>query len=216
MTFPTQWTQNKQQGSTVIALNTGTPIVSSGSLRMNATVSPEAITLQNTTYTNGLIAGRMRTILRVDTLSTTGTEEVGFVFMQNNPTMYNGVDLGYGVFLSAQNGLTTPRITIVKYTAGLPASPSELAFTTSFTAPTLGNPFVFEAEWIANLAVLGGTDIRARYAPGTNFASLAQVVAFTDTSSPILVSSTESLACSFRGTGQMVVCWDETSIYQLT
>ncbi len=214
--FPGDWIINKQQGSTLVTLETVTPIVVNGSLAINATVAPERVSLRNTTYVNGLTAGYTRSVLRVVTLTTTGEERVGFAFMQNAATLYTGTDAGYAVLMNGLTGFGTPRITIVKFTAGLPTLPTELASTTSFTPPTLGSNFVFEAQWIADMGIFGGTQIIARYATGTSFGSLADVLTFTDTSTPIITSSFEGLAFSKAGTGTFRVLYDETSIYQLS
>lgn len=216
MAYPANWTTNKIQGSTTVATELLTPIIGNGSIAINATVSPERVTLQNTTYVNGLTAGRIRSIGRVTHLTSTGEERFGFTFMQNNPTIHGVTDAGYGVFL---NGITalggTPRLSVAKFTTGLSAVPTELASTTSFTPPTIGSNFVFEAQWIADIGLYGGTQIIVRYGTGTSFASLVDEITIIDTVSPIITSAYESLAFSFAGTGQFRVLYDETYIYEI-
>ena len=212
--FPSDWTVSKENGSTGVDLEGTTPIISGGSLFIDAVMAPERVSLYNTTYPFGQTAGLIRSIMQVVDLTTTGAERAGFTFMQNSPTLYGPTDIGYGAFMSGTNGFGSPRIAIVKFTTGLPATPTELAFTTSFTAPTLGSNFVFEVQWAADLGMYGGTLITVRYGTGTNFGSLVDVVTFTDTSSPIITSAYESLAFSFFGTGHFRTLFDETSIYQ--
>ena len=214
MAFPTDWVVSKQNGSTGVDLDGSSPIIAGGSLFIDAVMSPERVSLYNNTYAFGQTAGLIRSIVQVAALTTTGTERVGFAFMQNSPTLYGPADMGYGAFMSGTNGFGSPRIAIVKFTIGLPSTPTELAFTTSFIAPTLGSNFVFEVQWAADLGMYGGTLITVRYGTGTSFGSLADVLTFTDTSSPIITSAYESLAFSFFGTGHFRTLFDETYIYQ--
>ncbi len=215
MTFPADWSVTKIQGITGVNLETASPIVPNGSLFINATLAPERTVLQNMTYPIGLTAGRMRSILNVTHLTTTGEERVGFTFMQNAASIHGVTDAGYGVFMNGLTGFGSPRISVVKFLTGLPATPIELASTTSFTAPTLGSNFVFEVQWIADIGVYGGTQIIARYFTGTNFSLLVDEITIVDTVSPIITSGFESLALSFAGTGQFRVLWDETRIFEI-
>lgn len=216
MSYPANWNTNKIQGSTTISTETTTPIVGNGSIAINATVSPERVTLQNTTYINGLTSGKIRSICQVTNLTSTGEERFGFTFMQSSPTIYGVTDAGYGVLF---NGITslggTPRLSVVKFTTGLPNTPIELASSVAFTNPTLGGNFVFEAQWITDLGTYGGVQIIVRYGLGTNFASLSDKITIIDTTSPLITSAYESLALSFSGTGQLRVLYDETYIYQI-
>jgi hypothetical protein len=215
MSFPGDWQTNSNQLSTVIALDYTTPLVEDASLGIDATVGPERVTLQNNLYTRGLTAGAYQSIFRVTSLTTTSTERVGFVFMQNNPTISGMSDVGYGVFLNAGNNMSTPYVSIVKFTSGLSSTPTELTTSVSIPAPGLNDDFVLRAVWVASLPILGGTQIRAFYALGTDFDNLAEVADVIDTSSPITTTSDESLAFSFDGPGEFHVLIDETSIFEL-
>jgi hypothetical protein len=211
------WVISKNQPSTIVTTNTAAPIVNSGSLEIVSTVSPERVTLRNTLYTNGLENGRIQSIISPRTWTSNTREYVGFVFMQNNATAYNVADTGYGVFFSALSALGSPRISVVKYTAGLPASPTELSFTTSFTPPTIGNNFVFEAEWITDPYAALDVRIKAKYATGTNFGSMTTLLDTRDTSSPFFTSSFESVATTFNGSsGTLQVLYDSTSIFSIS
>jgi hypothetical protein len=216
MAFPGDWVTNKIDSGTLVVLEGATPIVGSGSLKINATVTTERVTLYNTTYTNGLTAGYIRSNMRIPVHSTTGEARAGFAFMQNVATINGVTDTGYAAFLSSDNGLTSPRIHVVKFTTGLPNSPTDLASTTSFTAPTIGSNFCFEVQWIADVGVFGGTQIIVRYCTGLSFASLVDVITVVDTSSPIITSSFETIAFAKQHTGTFQALYDETRIYELT
>lgn len=215
MSFPGTWHVSQQQISSTIALDNATPIVLAGSLGIEAVTGPERISLYNSLYTPGLTAGAIQSIFRITTLTTTGTERVGFVFMQNNPTLYGGSDVGYGVFFNAGNNLSSPSLSIVKYLTGLPATPIVLINTTSFDVPALGEDFMIRAQWISSLGILGGTQIQAYYAVGTDFLDVSRVLETVDTTSPIVTTSYESLAFSFQGPGDFHVLCDETSVFEV-
>jgi hypothetical protein len=216
MGFPTDWDISKVQSSTTLDIDQLSPIILGGSLFVDSIDAPERVTLHNTTYTNGLTSGSIRSIIRVTDLTTTAIERVGFVFMQNAPSMSGLVDAGYGVFLNAGNGLSSPFLSISKFTTGLHAPPlDDLLTLMSFDAPLLGEDFVLEAEWISDAGVLEGTQIYVRYALGTNFADLELMMEHLDDTSPLITTATESLAVAFSGIGHFRVLYDETSIFEV-
>lgn len=211
MTFPLDWLQYKTQGSTDISIDQSTPIIGHGSLTVN-TIAADRVTLHNTTYINGLLLGTMQSIFKITTHTSVSRAYTGFVFMQDNPDVSLITSVGYGVFFSSLSGLTSSRISIVKFTTGLPASPTELAFTTAFTPPTLGSNFVLSAIWTSSFA---GTSIIVEYATGTSFLNLLALLNVNDSVSPIVTTSYESLAVSSTGTGTYNVLFDETSIFEI-
>jgi hypothetical protein len=211
MTFPLNWNIYKADGATTVSIEQSLAIIGHGSLNIT-TVNPDRVTLYNNSYTPGLLAGTIGTIINIPVHIATARCYVGLVFMQNVPQINLVTSAGYGVFFSALSGLTSPRISIVKFTTGLPTSPVELAFTTSFTPPTLGGNFVFSALWTSSFA---GTSIIAQYALGTNFTALSSVLTVNDVTSPIVTTSYESLAVSSTGTGTFTALFDQTSIYDL-
>lgn len=211
MTFPLNWVINKSDGATDVSIEQALAIVGYGSLSIT-TVNPDRVTLYNNTYVPGLFAGTIGTMIQIPVHTAVSRCYVGFVFMQNIPQINTVISAGYGVFFSALSGLTSARISIVKFLTGLPASPVELAFTTSFTPPILGGNFVFATLWTTSFA---GTSITAQYALGTNFSSLVSLLSATDMSSPIVTTAYESLAVSSTGTGTFTALIDNTSIYDL-
>jgi hypothetical protein len=215
MSFPGNWVIAKEQGSTLVELINDTPIVAGSSLKIHITDDPDRVSLYNTLYSNGQISASMRSIFRITDLITSSIERVGFVFMQNAATIDGVLDAGYGVFMNAGNGMSSPYMSIVKYTTGLPATPIELAATTSFAVPSLDDDFCLWAGWVSDIDIIGGTQIYVKYAFGTDFLDLDQVLEYTDTSSPIITSSFESLAVSFEGSGEFRILIDETSIFQI-
>jgi hypothetical protein len=217
MSFPANWFVSYNQGSsTLVTRDTDTPIIATGSLEIDMILAPERVSLYNDLYSNGQTSASMRSIFRITTLTTTTIERVGFVFMQNAATIDGVLDAGYGVFMNAGNGMSSPYISLVKYTTGLPAVPTELAITTSFDIPELDDDFCLWVGWVSDIDIIGGTQVYVKYAFGTNFLDLEQVLEYADTSSPIITSSFESLAASFEGSGEFRILVDETSIFQIT
>lgn len=217
MSFPGNWHIFFNQGSsTLVDRDADTPIIAAGSLEIDMTLAPERVSLYNDLYSNGQTSASMRSIFRITTLTTTAIERVGFVFMQNAATIDGVLDAGYGVFMNAGNGLTSPYINLVKYTTGLPATPTELATTSSFSPPDLDDDYMLSVSWVSDIGIIGGTQVVVKYALGTDFGDLVQVLEYADTSSPIITSSFESLAASFEGLGEFRILIDETSIFQIT
>jgi hypothetical protein len=222
MAFPTDWIVNKEQPSTVVAINASTPINSVGSLRVfvDSTLQ-DRISLQNNTYPNGLLAGRMQSKFRIDQYESISFSEVGFTFMMNSPTLFSPFDEGYGAFvvLDPSFPASIAEVEIVKYTSGLPIFPTILASAT-ITPPNFGETYVFEVDWVSDFSVLAGTLVTVRYALGDDFLLLDEVLSYTDTSSPLLISTTEGLAVNANANGSSLsvleLNWDDTSIFSLT
>lgn len=221
MVFPTDWSVNRENASpiTFVVIESSSPIVGIGSLRtriFNASPITERLTIQNNTYSNGLLAGRIRSVIRIDTLVTDGVEHVGFLCMQNSVTAYGGSDSAYGVTVSAGNGVSSPDVNIVKYNTGFPSSP--LLMDISSTTVTAGSSFVLQMDWVSSFSLLGGTLIRGYIGVATtDFGNLVQVVEATDIGSPFLTSVAEGFiqSCHSGVAPDFDVKWDETSIYEL-
>jgi hypothetical protein len=222
MAFPTDYVVNRENASpiTLVSIDNTTPIVGLGSL--NTVISDtgaltERLTIQNNTYSNGLTAGRIRSIIEISTLTTDNIGHVGFVCMQNSVTAYNTNDAGYAVVVSGDNGLSTTEVSIVKYNNVFTASPSFLDVAS--TGVALNTPFVFQMDWISDFPLLGGTLIRGYIGTNsTDFNDLVQVVEATDVSSPLVSTISEGLIqVLFSGAATTFdVKWDETSFFELT
>ena len=223
MVFPTDWVVNKEDASTVTVNDASTPIAGVASLQtqiVNAGPVTERMTLQNSTYTNGITEGRMRAKMRVDTMSSIDSQGyVGFACMQNSPTVFTGTDQGYGVIVSAGTGLSAPAVSIIKWTTGFPTFPVVLD-SVSVPGLLIGQSFVFQMDWVFDLGLLGGTILRGYIGTNTtDFNDLIEVVTFTDTIAPLVFSVTESLLhANINGaTGpDFDVKWDDVSIFTLT
>ena len=222
MVFPTDWTVNKENASTLTVNDTVTEINGVSSLNtriVDAGFITERLSLQNNTYTNGITEGRIRSKMRIDTMTTDGRGRVGFGCMQSAGTIFNGVDQGYGVVVSGTTGLGTPAVDIIKWTAGLPSSPVILA-TTAVPTLLLGQTFVFQMDWISDFPLLGGTLLRGYIGINTtDFNNLVEVATHTDLFSPILASNTEGIIHASFGVSNppdFDVKHDDLSIFTLT
>lgn len=223
MAFPTDWVVNRENASpiTLVNIDNIAPIDGVGSLHTtidDASAITERLTIQNNTYSNGLLAGRMRSVIEIDDLNTDDISMIGFLCMQNSLTAYNTNDAGYGLVLST--GVAPQVVSLIKYNNTITNSPFILDTSMDSAGVNFDEPFVFQLDWVSDFALLGGTLLRGYIGTNTtDFNDLIQVVEFTDVSSPILTSTTESLFQAVFNTSiatNFEARWDNTSIFQLT
>jgi hypothetical protein len=215
MVFPTDWVIQKENPSTIVGIDGSTPIVGLGSMQVFVTDAPERVAIQNNTYTNGILDGRIRANVRIDDMTTDVIDHVGFVCMQSAPTIDGASDEGYGLVLSGDNGLSTATVNLVKYTNGF----QSLIILDSVSAGSLGigTPFVFQLDWVEE-ALLNGVVLKGYIGVTTvDFNDLVQVVEFTDTSSPLTTSVAEGLVVVSLSTisPTLDVKFDNVSIFSL-
>jgi len=214
---------NRENSSpiTLVNIDNVSPIVGVGSLHTtidDASAITERLTIQNNTYSNGLLAGRIRSVIEIENLSTDDVGYIGFSCMQNSLTAFNTNDAGYALVLST--GVSPQAVSLIKYNNTIINSPLILDTDLDSVGVSFSTPFVFQLDWVSDFALLGGTLLRGYIGTATtDFNDLVQVVEFTDVSSPILASTTESLLQVVFNTSiatNFEVRWDDTSIFQLT
>lgn len=219
MVFPIDYVISKENSSTIVSIDQITPILGLGSLQVfisDASPIIERLSIQNNTYTNGILDGRIRSVIRIDTMTTDVTDRVGFASMQSSSTINGVSDTGYGVVISAGNELSTPLIEIIKYSNGF----QTVSILDSVSVGTLGLgiSFVLQMEWVTN-SILDGTLIRGYIGVNTtDFNDLVKVVEVVDETSPFTVSTTEGLIVTSFGSvpPALDVKFDELSIFSLT
>jgi hypothetical protein len=83
-----------------------------------------------------------------------------------------------------------------------------------YFSPGVNTVFALEAEWIVDIAELGGVALFVRRGFETDFSDLETVISYLDISSPITTSVAESIFCvETSGGGIFNLDFDETSLY---
>lgn len=220
MTFPIDYLISKEIPSTVVEIETSTPIEGTGSLRTHLTTVPpmlERVSIVNTTYTNGILAGRMRAVVQVDVAVSSSPVFVGFACMQNSPTIHQLTDTGYMIGVSIGAGFTPTNLIIGKYTAGVTSFPTLLSSLP--TTVLAGIPFVLQMDWITTVLV-GGIRLRSYIGLATtDFDDLVLVGEVDDVTAPYTTSVAEGMvAGTFETSGfhELDAKWDLFSVFSLT
>lgn len=168
----------------------------------------------NNTYVGGITKGRIRSIIQPDVLSGASTYIAGFTFMQSQLDITGGVGSFYGAFYAANNGGTTTRWTLRKYSAGLESALGGTSIITTGSLGTFvpGTPSILEIEWDASSGTQVDFILRAA-TNDTDFDNLAVVSSVSDTVSPLVTSFGEGLATANDVSSDMSWLFDNTSIF---
>ena len=207
-----------------------TPIDGAGSLVMTHTPSNEfqSINMVPATLPTGVVAGRMRTLIRIDDLDDPSMQENHFGILSmmdvENFSEFGTTNRAYGLSVSLGEGFTPQSIRLWKFTSGLDGGSGSLNLAQVITS--VAPPFTFvtgsivalEFEWRTEQAVIdqmGGALLIGRVAEGTNFNSLQTVITEVDTSSPFTTTVSESIFACFKNSmssGDNKVTFDRTAL----
>lgn len=170
----------------------------------------------NTTYAGGILKGRIRSLISPYTLSGASTYLAGFTFLQDQLDLTSGSGSFYGAFYIANNGGTTTRLMIRKYSSGLV---SALGGTDIYTGSSLGTfvtgtPSAVEIEWDASSGTQVDFILRAA-TNDTDFDNMAVVTTVSDTVSPLVSSVGEGIATANDVSSDMAWLFDNTFIYSI-
>jgi hypothetical protein len=166
--------------------------------------------------TKGIEQGRMRTLIRTNTSATGGANanRYGIVCLQSANDMSIGSPNGY--FLGYQYILSD--FTIWRLTGQTLGSGLSIATLEASSWVTLGTTFAFMAEWIVDIANLGGVYFAISSGAATDFSDLAVRLTHID---PTGLAHTAGIAeglgvqmSSFTG-GIPYIQFDQTSLYSL-
>ena len=217
-----------------------TPLIGTGSVTFTHQPSIEfqSINVIPNILPTGYAAGRIRTLLRLDTITDTGgpnsqENHAGILCMQNQENLANfgafgGVGQAYGMSVTVSEGLTVQKIRLWKFTAGLDGStgslnPSQILI--EVTCPFVliqGSTMCIELLWRTEpevIADLGGAYLSVKVGQLSDFSDLTQVLSYIDVISPYTVTVTESLWVGFKNlTASPVnkITFDQTSIYRIS
>jgi hypothetical protein len=205
----------KVNASLLIALETASPILGTGSLKM---AHNNAAGLH---YANGVRAagnkafpsGRVRFLARLDGFGL-GTV-LGFAFNQSQPDLTSS-GTAYLFYWSVSNVNTTHQLQIARCTAGIPTR------TTLFTGPNFtlnaGVTTALECSWVTDLVNLGGIRFSVKQGSATNYSDLADVAGLTNvlTTTTLLTTSVGEGPAWYGGpTTQFNFLWDSMSCVPL-
>jgi hypothetical protein len=198
------WEVYKSSGSLGVAIDTATPLVGSGSLQMVLSLSTGRCNLRlSSAHSRGFLKGKVRTLLQPNSAGT--TLKMGLYCMASQADITTD---GSFYRLMWYNGA----VRLDKPTSGIDHSPTEL--TSSAYSLSAGQTIALELEWAYDLAEWGGTRLVGRVGSATDFSDLAEVIAYTDTSTPLSTSVGEGLF-SYTTSGAKTVLGDETTIFEL-
>ena len=175
-----------------------TPILGTGSLRIQQfSVTESLINMYRTGYAPSVIKGRFRSVIRCLGAAGITNYSLGFAIMQSQLNLTGGSGSCYFAHLTVQNGGTLAKFIIRKFSGvGLLTnlSASTTLYTGSSLGTVLGTNIAVQVEWDAS-TIPTQCDITIRYALGTtSFGSLTLETTVSDTTSPLLTSSGESIA----------------------
>jgi len=207
-----------------------TPIDGASSLVMTHTPSNEfqSINLVPSTLPTGVVAGRMRTIIRIDDLDDPSMQEnhFGILSMMNTENMseFGTSNRAYGLSVSLGEGFTPQSIRLWKFTSGLDGGSGSInlsqvivSVASPFTLIT-GSIITLEFEWRTEpevISQMGGALLIGRVGQTTNFNDLQTVITQIDTSSPYITTVSESIFSCFKNSmssGDNKVTFDRTAL----
>lgn len=207
-----------------------TPIDGVGSLTMTHLPSNEfqSINMVPATYPTGVVAGRMRTLIRIDDLDDPSMQEnhFGILAMQNtqNMSQFGTSRRAYAFSVSLGEGFSPQSIRLWKLINGLDGGSGSLDINqilSSVEIPfvlTTGSIISLEFEWRTEPEVIsqvGGALLIGRVGQAINFSDLEEVINIADTSSPFTSTVSESIFSCFKNSmssGNNRVTFDRTSL----
>lgn len=223
------WVQN-QSANPVIALDTTSPIVGSGSLSITVPLSGArqcAHLYLDAPFSKGFLKGRIRTLLRWDTggLLASGAqrEGAGIVGVQSQLDVSGTTGSCYSCYLGKKDVAGSAfKIVLGKHTAGLSSTVGNtyLSDTSLGITPTAGDFWPFEFEWVVDIPGLGGVRLIGRLGTknSQDFGTLVDQFDLVDSSSPLSASVAEGV---FAGKGNTAVTtnddwsFDQTTVFEL-
>jgi hypothetical protein len=207
-----------------------TPIDGAGSLVLTHAPSNEfqSINLTPSTLPTGVVAGRLRTLIRIDDLDDPSMQEnhFGILSMQNveNLSEFGTTNRAYGLSVSLGEGFTPQSIRLWKFTSGLDGGTGALnlsqvivSVSSPFTLMT-GSIIALEFEWRTEpevISQMGGALLIGRVGQASNFSDLQTVITEVDTVSPFTTTVAESIFACFKnsmGSGDNKVTFDRTAL----
>lgn len=177
-------------------------IKTSGTASSHANVTPTA----SSGLTKGVTNGRMRTLVRIDTMPT--NFEAGIIGMQTVTDFANATgQSAYGAVIQG-----TGFLALKKYTNGLASAGTNLATPVAFPVPS--GVFSLELMWFHDVPEFAGTRLEVRTGTMTDYSDLALQIILNDVSSPLSASVAEGLFVHDLGSnGNFDIVFDKTQLY---
>jgi len=212
------WTVYKKQAGLTVEINTATPILGAGSLRMNNTGEGTVLNLTNVVgtsyYTPGLTHGSMRALFNIS--AGANRSRLGFSFLQSTQDITADTGAWYDCVMEADFSGTVRRLLVFRYDDGFDQEATFLQV--GSPAFTGGVTFSMEVEWQINTPIAGTTRIITRQGSATDFSDLAQVGSTIEDTSGLSASLGESVYAlkwdTFGDVYEMFV--DQTTVTDLS
>jgi len=164
--------------------------------------------------TKGLIAGRMRTQMKLVTgfLSSSGKAGIFFMMAAPSETPFTTTT----VYYAGVDGLG--RVGIVKHSSGITNNGTSLGLTANDYIADLSVAFTFEVVWFYDIPEFNGTRIIVSTGSSTDYSDLVPVPGLDviDSTSPFSVTSGEGLAYATNGNTNMTWLFDRTELYSVS
>jgi hypothetical protein len=187
------WTFCKSDADLIAAVDLSNPLVGSGSLRLS-NVNDKSIASNVHGYytaTTGFVRGKIRSLVKVETAS--NRARAGLYCCASTPDL-TATGSAYYTCLQADASGGSRTIQLFKATAGFDQEPpGGLLANVAHAAFTIATTHCLELEWQIDATVLAGTRLIVRFGSQTDFSDLAEVLDYTDVSSPLVVSAGEGV-----------------------
>jgi hypothetical protein len=219
------WTFSKNRAGLTSAIDGTNPLVGAGSLLLTNTsdLSYANIQTMHCVYTanKGFTRGRLRTLIKVHSSTVRGMFGVYFMASQADVTASGSC---YYATLVRDLNAGTRTLRVDKVTSGLDQqypSGTPTTFATVSSAFSVDTTKALEVEWVSDAAVLAGTRIIVRTGDQTDFSDLAEVMDYTDTTSPLTTTVGEGLCwmkwdvLTGAGFAEAEARYDQTTVVQM-
>lgn len=158
-------------------------------------------------YTPGLLAGRIRTLLKLEHVD----QGAGVIFLASATT----IGATSGNFYEAGRRASNNQVFISRTNGGLPSFTANLNVA-SWTF-TLNTPYAMQVDWIVDTVNLGGVYIELSMGAALDFSDLTKLTSWLDSSASKLTTSVaEGLGGAWNVVSQPNVYFDQTTIAALT
>lgn len=216
------WTQYIS-GTPTIAINTTTPIIDAGSLRIACDAGEKALLVSNT-YALGLVKGRMRSLFRVDNIVGGDPYRYGFTLFQ---TAANITTTGSAYLFGIESNSSTSanKAFFDTCTTGLDSGRTRFFEGTNFSRTNGVTIIALEIEWSYESVLLAGSRFIFREGHGTltDFSNLVEIgrlhlyPGVGPTNPPFLLTSAGEGVWATGSTATIVdIAVDRTTVVQLT
>lgn len=173
----------KSNAGCLIAVNTLTPILGSGSFRFstNGVSGAQQMSLVaiDPPYQHGVTEGRLRMLFRGAAFSSASGHYLGIAFMQSQEDLTGGAGSCYAWMARTSNTSNTlTHLSLRKFTSGVVSAGGTLIGSEIVLSPALAlnDVFALEVQWRLDIPELGGLEVIGRFGTATDYSDLTDQV----------------------------------------